>query len=379
MYKKIKGQARSIELLKRAVRTNKVAQSYLFYGPEGVGKFTTALYFAMSLNCLAEIDNRPCGFCASCKKYLSFSHPDFVYIFPTPNFNLSTSGEIKDEKLIKEYENFIQNKQHSPWKEFFFSQNVEIRINNIRMLEQRLHLSPNEGNYKTYLIEQADLMNIQASNAFLKTLEEPPRDSVIILTTSKPNALLPTILSRCQKIPFSALSRTTIEEVLVETKFLKPLEAKIYSRIANNNMEKALRLSDEGVLVSRQDTLKLIRIILTQSSYDFLEFSEEFRDSKSQHLLSEVISHLVIWLADLAYLENEPEQIVNLDNSELLEECYHRNPYVNTYVKDMLAFLEVIQKRLDGHVNLQLILFEIYHRLTEIFHTSNNTLKEYSL
>jgi DNA polymerase-3 subunit delta' len=256
------------------------------------------------------MEKRPCGFCVSCKKYLTFSHPDFVYIFPTPNLNLSSTGEIKDAKLEKEYEAYLENKRETPWKEFFFSQNVEIRINNIRMLEHRIHLSPNEGNYKTYIMEQADLMNVQASNAFLKTLEEPPRDTVIILTTSKPNALLPTILSRCQKIPFSALSRNTIEQILIETKFIQPLEAKMYARIANNNMEKALRLSDEGILVSRQDTLQFLTMAINEADLEFLQFSEEFRSTKSQHLLSEIISHLIIWLADLAYLETEPEQII---------------------------------------------------------------------
>jgi DNA polymerase-3 subunit delta' len=367
MYKKIKGQERALEILKKSIQTNKVAQSYLFYGPEGVGKFTTALYFAMSLNCHSEMEKRPCGFCVSCKKYLTFSHPDFVYIFPTPNLNLSSTGEIKDAKLEKEYEAYLENKRETPWKEFFFSQNVEIRINNIRMLEHRIHLSPNEGNYKTYIMEQADLMNVQASNAFLKTLEEPPRDTVIILTTSKPNALLPTILSRCQKIPFSALSRNTIEQILIETKFIQPLEAKMYARIANNNMEKALRLSDEGILVSRQDTLQFLTMAINEADLEFLQFSEEFRSTKSQHLLSEIISHLIIWLADLAYLETEPEQIVNLDNTELLEECYHRNPFVNTYVNDTISFLEDMQKRLDGHVNSQLIMYEMYHRFKKIF------------
>ncbi len=72
-------------------------------------------------------------------------------------------------------------------------------------------------------------------------------------------------------------------------------------------------------------------------------------------------------MTDLIYLENEPEQIINLDNTELLEECYHQNPYVDSYVNDMIFFLENMKKKLDGHVHSQLILFEIYFRFTEIF------------
>jgi hypothetical protein len=120
-------------------------------------------------------------------------------------------------------------------------------------------------------------------------------------------------------------------------------------------------------LASRQETIKFIEIVLKQTSYEFLQFSENYRTSKSKHLLAEIISQLIIWLADLVYLENEPEQITNLDNTELLEECYHQNPQVDCYVNDMMFFLETMQKKLDRHVHSQLILFEIYNRFVEIF------------
>ena len=101
MFSKIKGQDKAISILQRAIENDKIANSYLFYGPDGVGKFTTALYFGMALNCHAILENRPCGLCPSCLKFLAYSHLDMVYVFPFPKESgrndISLEGEIKDE------------------------------------------------------------------------------------------------------------------------------------------------------------------------------------------------------------------------------------------------------------------------------------------
>ncbi|MCD4820411.1 MAG: DNA polymerase III subunit [Candidatus Cloacimonetes bacterium] len=367
MFKKIKGQDRVIDLLKMAIKQDRIASSYLFYGPEGVGKFTTALYFGMALNCLASIESRPCGVCNSCKKFLKFSHPDFVYIFPTPNMKITANGEIESNKLLKEYQEYVINKIESPWKEFFFSQNVQIRIDNILMLEHHINLSTHESKYKIYIIENADQINVNAANAFLKTLEEPPDNSVIILTTSKVNSLLPTILSRCQKISFSYINRHDIEILLEKTTYISPIDAKMFSRISNGNVEKALRLANEGSTISRDEAIKLIKIFLQANDYAFLEYLGNYSSSKNRKLLSEIISHLIIWLSDLIYFLYEPEQIVNLDHTDILEELYHKNPYVNDYVNETISFFEIMQKKLDGFVNPQLILTGVYNRLKKIY------------
>ena len=204
MNRTIKGQERALEILEHSLNEDKVAGSYLFHGPDGVGKFATAVAFAQAINCHATKEKRPCGVCISCQKISQFTHPDLLHIFPFPKpdgnkADISIDGELKTEKILKEYEAFITNKKETPWRDYFFSKNSGIRIASIRMLEHRIRLSPNEAIKKVYIIEQADKMTNQAANAFLKTLEEPPADTVIILTSSKPSALLPTILSRCQK------------------------------------------------------------------------------------------------------------------------------------------------------------------------------------
>ncbi len=371
MFNKIKGQDKAVDILQRALKQSKVANSYLFYGPEGVGKFTTALYLGMAMNCHSTMDKRPCGVCLSCKKFLSLSHPDLIYIFPFPKESnkpdISIEGEIKVEKILNEYKAYIDNKISSPWKEYFFSKNIGIRIASIRMLEHRIQLSPNEGNYKICIIEYADTMTIQAANAFLKTLEEPPEDTIIILTTSKPNSLLPTIISRCQQLQFYPVPKSKIEEELLRYETLEIFEAKMLARISNGNMEKALRLMEGGKIEVREQTLQFLTFVINNNDLKFIELSNQFRTSKNLTKLQEMISQLIIWLSDITYYKHQQSEITNLDKTEILEVLYERNPNVEDYAPELINFMEEMLQRLNGHVNPQLVIIEIYNRFTDIF------------
>ncbi len=368
MFRNILAQEKAISILSNSIENNRIANSYLFYGPEGIGKFTAALYFGMALNCTSPSDRRPCGVCNSCRKFLNFGHPDFIFVFPTPNLEISLEGRIKSSKMLDEYNSYLENKKTTPWKEFMFSAGTAIRISSIRYLEHRISRSPNEANFKIYIIEDAHEMTIQASNAFLKTLEEPPSDTVIILTTSKPNSLLPTIISRCQQIPFRSIPKTVIESKLAENKNLDEVEIKLYARIANGSLEKALRLADEGHIQSREKTLELLKLVLTGNDLNFIEFASGYRSSKSVNVLSEIIAHLIIWITDLSYFQNYPQEIINLDKPEILEELYRLNPRVDDYATDSISYLEEMQRRLNGHVNPELVIIDIYNKLCDIFH-----------
>jgi len=371
MFRKIKGQDKVVEVLKRALKQNKVANSYLFYGPEGVGKFTTALYLGMAVNCHAVMEKRPCGVCPSCKKFLSYTHPDLIYIFPFPKesgkSDVTVDGEIKSGKILKEYEEYIQNKVETPWKEYFFSKNIGIRIASIRMLEHRIQLSPNEGNFKVCIIEHADTMTTQAANAFLKTLEEPPEDTIIILTTSKRNSLLPTIISRCQQLPFYPIPKSKIEEELTESQAIEIFKAKMLARIANGNMEKALRLMEDDDVETRDQTLQFLKFVINGDDLKFLELSNQFRTSANLTKLQEMISQLIIWVSDLAYFKHKQSEITNLDQTEILEALYTKGPEVEEYAPQLINFMEEMLQKLTGHVNPQLVITEIYNRFTDIF------------
>ncbi|MBL7070801.1 MAG: DNA polymerase III subunit delta' [Candidatus Omnitrophica bacterium] len=155
-------EERAVSSLKRAIESGKLAHAYIFAGVEGCGKSLLAVDFAKAVNC-QDKENAPCGFCSSCRRIDSDSHPDVRWIRKADDSS-------------------------------------EIKIGQIRELESQIILKPYEGRYKVFIIADAGLMNAEASNSFLKTLEEPPENSLILLIAKSPGDLLPTVVSRCQII-----------------------------------------------------------------------------------------------------------------------------------------------------------------------------------
>ncbi|HIE42249.1 MAG TPA: DNA polymerase III subunit delta', partial [Nitrospinaceae bacterium] len=186
-FKSVLGQSQPKKILNNALQNSSVAHAYLFYGQEGVGKKKLAIALAKALNCKNTGSDGACDECESCLKIERRTHPDFFYLEPVKNSPTSREAVIKIEE--------------------------------IRELQKKLAYLPYEGKTKVVVIDSAELMNLQAANSFLKTLEEPPSATVLILVSSNPQRLLPTLLSRCQRIQFHRLSlsdtRTIIQSNLL--------------------------------------------------------------------------------------------------------------------------------------------------------------------
>ncbi len=167
IFSGITGQPKAVTLLSRALAGNRLAHGYLFTGPEGVGKTSTALALAAGLLCEAAAENRPCGRCGGCLKFLSGNHPDFLTISPD---------------------------------------GAAIKIKQIRELKKDLSFPPFAAGIRVVLIEDVQTMRREAGNSLLKILEEPPPDNLLLLVASDSEPILPTIISRCQVIPFGPLA-----------------------------------------------------------------------------------------------------------------------------------------------------------------------------
>lgn len=181
-FKKILGQESAIKIISRALQNNGVAHAYLFYGLESVGKRLTAIEFAKALNCENSSPGNCCDDCASCRKIDEGIHPDFFIIEPVKSTASAREGIIKVEA--------------------------------IRELQRKLAYLPYEGKTKVAIIDEAETMNPQAANSFLKTLEEPPASTVIILIASNPFRLFQTIVSRCQGIRFNPLPVSVVRQII---------------------------------------------------------------------------------------------------------------------------------------------------------------------
>lgn len=201
---RIKGQEHAVGLLDAALKTGRVPHAYLFHGPDGVGKETAALQLAAALNCKAG-GGSPCGECSSCRMAAGLSHPDIHLIFPMPR-------DLKPEAVAA----IMADQARDGFRDPDFGRKVAI-ISVEAVLSEvvaKAGLRPYVGPWKAFVLADADRMTTEAANTLLKTLEEPPERTVIVLTTSRPSALPATIMSRCQRIPFGRLTTDVVEDIL---------------------------------------------------------------------------------------------------------------------------------------------------------------------
>ena len=202
----IYGNQQARARLERAALGDAVSHAWLLTGPAGIGKTTLALEFARLLQCTGRgpADSEPCGECASCRKIAHGSHPDVTMIEPK-----------KDERTLK----------------------VEIVRDMIRMAS----LSPTEGRWRIFVIPDIERMAPAGMNALLKTLEEPAPQVILLLTSSEPETLLPTVLSRCQIVPMLPLSPDEVARALTERWQVPDTEARALAGLANGRLGWAVR------------------------------------------------------------------------------------------------------------------------------------------
>ncbi|HEX6852855.1 MAG TPA: DNA polymerase III subunit delta' [Candidatus Polarisedimenticolaceae bacterium] len=195
------GQSAALTLLERAVLSGRLPHAMLFHGPEGVGKRTAALRLAAALQCANREphgDTPACGRCDACLQVAHGNHPDLFLVDRRPRKGAAATEEPDDEGDDDEVD-ASPAKGRAPLRNF-------IVVDQIREVTRHAGSSPRQGKVRVFVIDPADRMNTEAQNALLKTLEEPPGRSVLMLIASRPHALLPTVRSRCFRVPFGAMA-----------------------------------------------------------------------------------------------------------------------------------------------------------------------------
>ena len=218
-FKDVLGHERPIKLLQHAIQEDKVVNSYLFLGNEGIGKKWVALQFAKTLNCLKFKNKKgdACDQCISCKKIDHHLHPDVLLIEP--------EGQT-------------------------------LKVDRVREMLKDLAYRPYEGQRRVCILSAADRMAPHMSNTLLKTLEEPPLHTVIILLANNRRLMLPTVLSRCQSIQFNPLPTPSVSHWLMEQKGINEMEAHLLAALSEGSPGKALEIQEEIAQIPREDLLK---------------------------------------------------------------------------------------------------------------------------
>jgi DNA polymerase-3 subunit delta' len=323
MWNQIVGQNRIKNLLRSAIERGRVAHAYLFYGEEGTGMDTTAIEFARILNCeQGGLDS--CGVCSSCRQIDNLQHPNLKLVFALPRGKSERSDESPinaladpEVKLIQEQ---LRRKARNPYHRVEIPRANEIRINSIRELRREASLSPFAAGWKVFLILEADRMNDEASNALLKTLEEPTPKTVLILTTSKRERLLPTILSRCQPVKFDLLTSDHIRDALVTRQSVSADDAQLVATLANGSFTRALDLLQTDVRESRDTVVEFVRSALGQRPTKLFGQIEELSAASDRPALERWLSLMLVWFRDAeAIRQGKSVGIVNVDQLESLQ------------------------------------------------------------
>ena len=241
-FKDVLGHARPIELLQRAIKNDKVGHSYLFLGDEGIGRKFVALQFAKAINCLEGGSEKgdACDRCISCKKIDQHLHPDVLFLEP--------EGQT-------------------------------LKVDQVREMQRDLAYRPYEGKRRVCILIAADRMAPNMSNTLLKTLEEPPLHTVIILLANNSRFMLPTILSRCHPIRFNLLPVPIVSKWLMERKGLSEEEAHLMASLSEGSLGRALEIREEIQKVPREELLRGLVGLKSLS----LEKMENWTDSLPTH------------------------------------------------------------------------------------------------
>ena len=294
MFDQVAGNKRVKQLFRRMLESRRVPGALLFSGEEGVGKKLFALELAKALNCRAPLGVEACGKCAACVRISKINFP--------------ASDNPEDLKKIFWTDHPDVGLVQAPARVFHVIQ--------MRAVEREANYRPFEGAARVFLIDDAHKLNEASSNALLKTLEEPPHTSHVILITSRPAALLPTIRSRCQAIRFAPLTLNEIEQLLLRNKSAPSAEARLRARAADGSIGRALTGDVRAFREQRDSMLEVLRAAaLTGDRCYLLRAAEQLNDARHKDDYESSLGLLESLIRDawMLSLGVEERQVVNAD------------------------------------------------------------------
>jgi len=250
------GQPRVTAALERAFTSGRFHPSIIFHGPPGTGKLTAAIGLGRALLCVRPVEGGACGECGSCRRIdaRSLRHPDLRVILPEskPDFDRGEPA-VEGVSGIDVQERQAAAVRHSGW---------EILIDRVRGAIGFVQRRPSEGGRSLLVVDQAHRLGGASGNALLKTVEEPPEHAVILILTTDLHALLPTIRSRCQAVPFQLLPADAIAAWLQSERGVAPVEARRRAALSGGRIGAALEVDLDAYTARREEILRTLESFL---------------------------------------------------------------------------------------------------------------------
>lgn len=312
------GQPKAWTILARAQAAGKAASTYLFYGPVGVGAWSLAIEFTALLNCqspLGQLDRpetrRPCGQCQSCRSIYGLNFEGLHLVVPIPTHkNLDEAIDLTNVTL--------ERKRQEPFSMLDRSKSITIPVELAREIKRRLSIRGPAGVTRVVVFYQMEQMRFASADALLKMIEEPPSDTIIILTAVNPDALLPTIQSRAQKIRLERLPEQMVVDYLVQNYGATETDARTKARVMERSLGRAVAavaITEGEETDQRGVGLLLFKTLVTEPAsevvgrmFDMLNFTDR---GAAENLIA-------LWqslIRDCAYLANaaDENELVNID------------------------------------------------------------------
>ena len=316
-FQEILGNEMIKEHFLKAIESHRISHAYILTGEEGTGRKSIANAFAMTLLC-EKGGTEPCMVCHSCKQALSGNHPDLIY--------------VTHEKP------------------------ASIGVDDIReQINDTIQIRPYSSYYKIYIVDEAEKMTVQAQNALLKTIEEPPSYAVIILITTNQEAFLPTILSRCVQLKLKPLKDFTVKSYLTEHLKVPEKDAELCAAFARGNLGKAIHLASSEEF--KELYRRVMSLLKNVGSMDIWMLLDCIREIKEQNFdIYEVLDLMQLWYRDVLMYKvtKDMNLLVFKDEYRMINETGQKIDYAG--LEAILAAIDTARIRLEANVNLDLAM-----------------------
>jgi len=343
--------------LKRALQNGQIAHAYLFYGPEGIGKDALAIEFAKTLICETK-GTEACGICKNCRRMETFQHPNVKLVFGLPAGKGEKTGDdpisVLNDSQITEVREQLQWKAKDPYHRIEVPKANFIKINSVRDIKREASMSRMEEGVKIFILFNADMMNVEASNSLLKTLEEPLPGTILLLTTSAKDQMLPTIVSRCQLLQCDLLQDAEIEAALINTDGADHSLARLAAQLSNGSYGYARRLCSQNMADERKDVIEFLRLVLAKNRAALIDAIDELASSSDRPGIERWLKLLQSWLRDALFLQQSAQAPLLDDEKQTMESFVSKFKNAN-----LIAAIQDVEKaiaHLDKNVYLHLIL-----------------------
>jgi len=358
---RVYGQSRALFTLEKFVEAQRVPQSLIFYGEDGVGKFKAALEFAKLIN---EDTSSP----HVLKQIEKHAEPYLKHVFPLPRGKNETSEDGPTEKILeapmKQIQEEISKKILNPYYSLSIEKANDVKISSIREIKKFIFLDYSDVKYRVIIISDAHLMNESAQNALLKSLEEPPEGIIFILLTHKIDQILPTIQSRCWKIRFEPLNVGDVSAILNKYFDIDSELAKEVANFSDGSVNKALNLLDNNFKELVDSTITILRYGLAGKYHTALAEWDKYMEGKTTDNMHHILDMIIKWLDDVVKDRNNIPGYFFENHKETIERFNSR--FSDIEIQGVLERINQLHSYISRNVTLNIIAMNVIFELHSI-------------